>query len=157
MKLLLSCIQQNVNRWNASGDMKVIALLVGTQLGCTKFSYPLCEWDSPAKDHYYSAKEWPKHEHLQGGRKNVRNEPLVDLKKIFSPPLRFNLGMKKNSVKTMVHDGKGFQYIPQKYQSISESKIKKGIFLGPQIKDLLKDKQFDAVLKGTEKAALEGF
>jgi hypothetical protein len=42
-------------------------------------------------------------------------------------------------------------------QSISESKIKKEIFLGPQIKDLLKDKQFDAVLKGTEKAAFEGF
>jgi hypothetical protein len=40
---------------------------------------------------------------------------------------------------------------------MSESKIKKGIFLGPQIKDLLKDKQFDAVLKGTEKAILEGF
>ena len=25
---LLSCIQQNVNRWNASGDTKVLALLV---------------------------------------------------------------------------------------------------------------------------------
>jgi hypothetical protein len=64
---------------------------------------------------------WPKHEHLQGGRKNVRNEPLVDLKKIFLPPLGFKLGMKKNSVKTMVHDGKELQYIPQKYQSINQS------------------------------------
>jgi len=57
----------------------------------------------------------------------------------------------------MVHDGKGSQNLQQKYQSISESKIKKEIFLGPQIKGLLKDKQFVAVLKGTEKAALEGF
>ena len=60
----------------------------------------------------------------------------------------------------MVHDGKGFQYLQQKYQSInqsiSESKIKKGIFLGPQIKDLLKDMQFDAVLKGTEKLLWKG-
>jgi hypothetical protein len=36
-------------------------------------------------------------------------------------------------------------------------KSKKEIFFGPQIKDLLKDNQFDAVLKGTENAALEGF
>jgi len=137
--------------------MKIIALPVGMQLGCTKFCCFLCEQYSPAKDHHYSAKEWPKHEELHRGRKDVRNEPLLDLKKIFLPLLRFKLGMMKDSVKTMVHDGKGSQNLQQKYQSISESKIKKEIFLGPQIKDLLKDKQFDAVLKGTEKAAFEGF
>jgi hypothetical protein len=69
--------------------------------------------------------------------------------------------MMKDSDKKMVRDGKGFQYSQQKYQSInqsiSKSKIRKGVFLGPQIKDLLKDKQFDEVLEGTEKAALEGF
>jgi hypothetical protein len=41
-------------------------------------------------------------------KKEVRNEPIVDLKKIFLPPLRFKLGMMKNSLKTMVHEGKGF-------------------------------------------------
>lgn len=81
MKLHLSCTQQNVHRWNTSGDVRVIALLVGTQLGCTKLCCSFCEWNSPAKDHHYSAKEWPTHKQLQRGRKNVRNEPLVDLRK----------------------------------------------------------------------------
>jgi hypothetical protein len=108
--------------------VKVTALLVGMQLGFTKFCCFLCEWHSPAKDHHYSAKEWPKHEQLQRGRKNVRKEPLVDLKNIFLPPLRFKLGMMKNFVKTMVHDGKGSPYLQQKYQSINTSvnpKLKK--------------------------------
>jgi len=73
--------------------MKVIALLVGVQLSCTKFCCFLCEWDSPAKDHHYSAKEWPKHEQLQRGRNKVWNEPLVDVKKILLPPLHSKLDM----------------------------------------------------------------
>jgi hypothetical protein len=101
--------------------MKVIALLVGMQFGCTKFCGFLCELNSPAKDQHYSAKEWPKHEQLQRGRKNVRNEIPVDPMKIFLPSLRFKLGVMMNSVKTVVHDGKVFQYLQQKYQPVNQS------------------------------------
>jgi hypothetical protein len=54
------------------------------------------------------------------GQKNDGNEPLVDLQNIFLPPVRFKLGM-MNSVKPMVHDGKGFRYLQQKYLQINES------------------------------------
>jgi hypothetical protein len=87
------------------------------QLGCTMFCCFLCELNSPAKDQHYSAKEWPKHEQLQRGRKNVRNE----INKIFLPSLRFKLGMLMKSVKDVVHDGKGFQYFQQKYQTVNQS------------------------------------
>jgi hypothetical protein len=47
------------------------------------------------------------------------------------------------------------QYLQQKFQQISESKIKEGIFLSLQITDLMNDTDLDAVLKRTEKAAWE--
>ena len=59
-----------------------------------------------------------------------------------------------NSVKAM-GQGKAFQYLLEKLPQISDSRIKEGIFAGPQIKDLKKDKNFEALLRGTEKAACE--
>ena len=50
---------------------------------------------------------------------------------------------------------KAFQYLQQKFPEINESKVKEGIFIGPQIRNLRKDKNFDALLKGTKKVAWE--
>jgi hypothetical protein len=36
-KLLLEKIQYEKYKWNICGDLKVIALLLGLQLGCTKY------------------------------------------------------------------------------------------------------------------------
>ena len=62
-----------------------------------------------------------------------------------------NLGMMKNFVKAVDHDGKAFRYLQQKFLHFSESKVKEGIFGGPQVKDIMKDEQFDVLLKSTEK------
>ena len=43
-------------------DLKVIALLMGLQLGYTKFCCFLCKWDSRDKKNHYIKKEWPKRE-----------------------------------------------------------------------------------------------
>jgi len=43
MKLLLEKIQYEKYNWNICGDLKVIALLLGLQLGYTKFCCFLCE------------------------------------------------------------------------------------------------------------------
>jgi hypothetical protein len=122
------------------------------QLCFTRFCCVLCEWDRHTKDCHYSVKEWPKHEQFQHGQKHVRNEPLVHKKKIFLPPLHTNLDIMKNSVKAVDHDGKAFKYLLQKFLQISESKIKEGIYVGYQIKDLMNAKNFVALLKWTEKA-----
>jgi hypothetical protein len=46
MKFLLTVIQYEKYSWYVCGDLKVIALLLGLQLGYTKFCFFLCEWDS---------------------------------------------------------------------------------------------------------------
>ena len=49
--------------------------------------------------------------------------------------------------------GAAFNYMRGKFPKLSEAKIKEGIFVGPQIRELLRDEQFDSVICGREKAA----
>ena len=45
MKLLLEEIKYDEFKWYLCGDLKVVALLLGLQLGYTKYWCFLCEWD----------------------------------------------------------------------------------------------------------------
>jgi len=45
----------------------------------------------------------------------------------------------------------------EKFPRLSEAKLKEGIFIGPQIRDLIKDEYFDKLLQGDEKAAWNSF
>jgi len=56
----------------------------------------------------------------------------------------------KNFVKGMDKTGRGFEYVKKKLPNVSDAKIKEGIFIGPQIRELMQDKQFDEELNGTE-------
>jgi len=40
-----------------------------------------------------------------------------------------------------------------KFPNVSDAKIKEDIFIGPQIRELMQDKQFDENLNGTERNA----
>ena len=51
----------------------------------------------------------------------------------------------------------GFQYIRQKFPNITEAKIKEGIFVGPQIKQLMMDPAFDESLDPVEIKAWTSF
>jgi hypothetical protein len=121
--------------------LKAIALPVGTPLGFRKLCYSLCKWDSHAKERHISLKEWSKSGHYEPGQKNVRNEPLVHPKNIFLPLLHMKLGMIKNFFKGVDHNGKVFQFLQEKLPEISVSKRK----------NLMKNKNFDALLKGLKK------
>jgi hypothetical protein len=65
------------------------------------------------------------------GSKNVIYKPLVDRRNIILPPLHIKLGLMKNFVKAMDRNGDGFQYLKLKFPTLSDSKIKEGIFVGP--------------------------
>ena len=54
-------------------------------------------------------------------------------------------------------EGEGFQYIKSKFPKISDVKIKEGVFIGPQIRELIKDPFFEETLKTLEKAAWNAF
>ncbi|KYM94050.1 hypothetical protein ALC62_15341, partial [Cyphomyrmex costatus] len=157
MKILLEKIEYPKYSWKICGDLKVVALLFGMQLGFTKFSCFLCEWNSRDKKNHYTKKDWPKRDSFTPGEKNVLYKPLVNPHDIYLPPLHIKLGLIKNLVKAMDKDGEGFAYLKQKFPKLSEAKIKEGIFVGPQIRELIKDEVFDSQLNTLEKNAWKCF
>ena len=69
IKLFLEKILNEKYNWNICGDLKVIALFLGLQLGYTKFCYFLCEGDSRDRKHHYIQKKWPNESRLFQGKK----------------------------------------------------------------------------------------
>jgi len=39
--------------------------------------------------------------------------------------------------------GSGFQYMRNKFTNVSDAEVKEGLFIGPQIRELIQDKQFN--------------
>jgi hypothetical protein len=61
---------------------------------------------------------------------------LVNSKKVLLPPLHIKLGLVKKSVKVFDKSGKGFLYLRNKFPNLTDFKVKEGIFVGPQIRNL---------------------
>jgi len=53
MKLLLGKIKYDEFKWKLCGDFKVVALLLGLQVGYIKYCCFLCKWDSRDKKNHY--------------------------------------------------------------------------------------------------------
>jgi hypothetical protein len=60
----------------------------------------------------------------------------------------------KNFVKAMDKNGDGFLFLKLKFPKLSDAKIKEGIFVGPQIRTLLKDASFVKKLNSKKPAAI---
>ena len=56
----------------------------------------------------------------------------------------------KNFVKAMKQNQNDFLYLKEKFPRISETKMNEGIFVGPQIKDIMNDNIIDDMLKELE-------
>ncbi|GBN96066.1 hypothetical protein AVEN_269402-1 [Araneus ventricosus] len=155
LKHMLSSIEYSKHSWHICADLKVIAVLVGLQAGYTKFFFAFCASGTEKK--HCIKKVWPKRQFLIPGVKNKENEPLVASEKILLPPLHIKLGLMKNFVKAMDCGGSGFQYLRLKFPKVSETKIKEGIFVGPQFRQLMKDPVFESKLTKKEAAAWTSF
>jgi len=94
---------------------------------------------------------------LEPGIMNVENQPLAEPSKMLLPSMHLKLSPMKNFVKTMNQEEAAFTYLREKFPRLSEAKLKEGIFIGPQIRDLIKDEYFDRLLQGDEKAAWDNF
>jgi len=53
--------------------------------------------------------------------------------------------------------GLGFEYLRNNFPNVSDAKIKVGILIGPQIRELIQDKQFNEDLNETERNAWLSF
>ena len=102
-------------------------------------------------------KLWHKRTSLTPGEKYVFNPHLVLPEKINLPPLHIKLGLMKNYVKSMDKTGLGFEYVRNTSPNVSDAKIKEGIFIGPQIRELMQGVQFDEDLNETERNACLSF
>jgi len=71
--------------------------------------------------------------------------------------MHLKLGLMKNFVNTMNQEETAFTYVREKFLRLSEAKLKEGIFIGHQIRDLIKDEYFDSLLQGDENAAWDSF
>ena len=94
---------------------------------------------------------------MEPGEKNVINEPRVDRKNIILPPLRIKLGIMKQFIKALDCDGDCFHYICSTFPRVSDEKKKAKIFDGPQVRTLLKDKDFMARMTAVEARAWVAF
>ena len=63
----------------------------------------------------------------------------------------------KQYVKALNIDGDCFEYLGEKFSAISDAKLKEGIFDGPRIRPLFKDKNFMTKMTVNEKAAWQSF
>ena len=135
----------------------MVDFLLGQQGGYTKYPSFLCYWDSRTTTEHWVKNEWPQGETLTSGDKNVINDPLVDRKNIIFPPLHIKLGLMKQFVKVLDHNGECFSYICSTFLGSSEEKKKAGIFAGPQVRTPMRDPNFITSMNDIEERAWNAF
>ena len=85
------------------------------------------------------------------GEKNIINLPLVLQEKFYLLSLHIKLGLMKNFVKGLDKTGHEFRYVRSEFPNVGDTKPRRGIFVEPQIRELMQDEQFDEDLNETEK------
>lgn len=155
---ILKAIKYDKYKWSICPDLKVANILLGMQSGYTKYMCFKCLWDSRARDKHYKIKVWPVRDTFEPGKANVEHKPLVDPNKIILPPLHIKLGLIKQFIKKLQHDSKAFLYLHEEvFPKLSLAKLKEGVFVGPQIRKLIKDPKFEKLLKPIERTAWKCF
>ena len=120
---------------------------MGMQASFTKYCCFLSLWDSRAVSQHYKQKDWGSRSTFVPGEHSLKENPLVDMNKVLLlPPLHIKLGLMKNFVKALHKNGAAFQYLSTVFPGLSAAKLKEGIFVGPQIQEVLKDTDFEELL-----------
>ena len=130
---------------------------MGMQAGFTKYCCFLCLWNSRAVSQHYKQKDWGPLSTFVPGEHSLKVNPLVDMNKVPLRPLHINLGLMKNFVKALHKNGAVFQRLSIVSPGLSAAKLKEGIFIGPQIQELLKDYDFEELLNSKDLWAWEAF
>lgn len=72
-------------------------------------------------------------------------------------PSSYQIGLVKQFTKALSKEGNCFKYLTEKFPRISSEKLKEGIFVGPQIRKLMKDNDFEKIMTAIEKNAWISF
>lgn len=125
MKIIFEKIKYNEHQWDVSGDLKVVALIMGLQLGRTRNSCIFCTWISTAKINHYCA-TWELRGDYVIGEMNVRTTSLVPREKILLPTLHIKLGIMTQFIKKLGKDSDAFNYLSVLFPKLSKKKIAGG-------------------------------
>ena len=79
---------------------------------------------------HYKQKDWGSRSTLVTGEHSVKKNLLVNINKVHLPPLHIKLGLIKNFVKAWDENWCCHLCV---FSGLSASKLKEGIFVGPQI------------------------
>ena len=108
-------------------------------------------WDSRDRAQHYTKKDWPLWEELVPCKeRNGINDSLVDRDRILFPPQHTKLGLIKQFTKALNKDGDCFTYLCQDCPGLTMEKLKAGIFDGPQIRQLIRDPEFENSMNEVE-------
>ena len=130
---------------------------MGMQAGFIKYCCFLCLWDSRAFSQHYKQKDGGSRKTFVPGEHSLKENPLVDMNKVHLPPLPIKLDLMNYFVKALHKNGAAFQYLSTAFQSLSTAKLKEGIFVGPQIREVLKDTDSEELLNLNELRTWEAF
>ena len=131
---------------------------MGMQADFTKYCCFLCLCDSRAVCQHNKQKDLGSRSTFVPGEHSLKENPLVDMNKVLLLPLlHIKVGLMKNFVKALHKNGAAFQNLSTVFPGLSAAKLKEGIFVGPQIREMLKDTDFEELLKLKELRAWEAF
>ena len=87
------------------------------------------------------------------GQKSVINTPLINPEKVYLPLLHIELGLIKKFVKVICQNNAGFMYLKNQLPRTIDAINKEGVFVGPEIIQLIQDIEFENQLSEVEKVA----
>ena len=117
----------------------------------------ICEWDSRSRCEHYVREIWPERQYQNIGENNIVREPLVKKENVTLPSLHLQFGLMKNFIKALDSSALSVKYLQEKFPKVSQAKIKEGVFIGPQIRQIILDEQFSSLLSDLEKRAWQAF
>ena len=82
---------------------------------------------------------------------NVILQPLALTEKILLPTLHIKLA--KQFIKALKSDSEAFKHVQAMLPKLSEAKVKGGIFIGPQIQQMLGSKELEGKMTALERDA----
>jgi len=123
------------------------------QTGYTKNMCFMCLWDTRYKGDQYNKRDWDSRGPIRLRKNNIVETPLVPIEDILLPPLHIKLEIVKKFIKALDREGDAFNELRRIFPRLSGMKIKEGILNGPDIRRLIKDRQFEDALSEQELVA----
>lgn len=141
MQQILNFIGYNTYGWEVIADYKLINILSGLMGAASKNPCAFCLWDAKYKGQdKFSKKDWPSRPQWSTNTtgKHIHNAikpPLVPISKILFPPLHIKIGLVTQLFKKVYAlNLKARKELSNLFPSLSQAKMKAGVYDGPQIR-----------------------